>query len=334
MNGTKELLINTGNVFKELPDRISLCFEIVDIAALQLPQGLFDPEAAPSAPGFSDAFLPVIVFPDHNKAFTVIDGCKRYRCLKNKGVQAISCGVISTPLNAFSSGLLRIILNKSGDRHIREKYFFLSWLKQHCAPESFEVYAQTSGFSQKDINQLIPVLSCEPEIIHALFEERLDISLVKNILCLSAEDRICYLNTFKNLKLSLQTQKEFLDWLPEIAYTENKTVRELLSEPQITEIACSNSLNPPQKIEKIRSVIYTRKFPRLSKTQNIWKNRARALNPDSACVSFEPDPFFEKNRLEIKTVINDPDKAVYVFNKLSKITSEEWDGLIYPLKSQ
>ena len=66
MNDIKELLISTGNLFKELPDKISLRFEIIDINALQLPQDLFDPGAGSSAPLLTDTFLPVIAIPDNN----------------------------------------------------------------------------------------------------------------------------------------------------------------------------------------------------------------------------------------------------------------------------
>jgi len=334
MNDIRELQISTGNLFKELPDTVSLKYEIAGIDRLQVIGELYDPLAASYEPDYCDHFMPITVIPAGNGSFSIVDGCKRYQNLKKSGVTRVSCGIITTPLDGFSAGLLRIVLNRGRSRDIREKILFLSWLKTHCREESFSLYAAGAGFSPKDINQLIPVLTSEQDIVDALAKGVLDISLVKNILCLSADDRAGFFTTFKNLKLSVQAQREFLDWLPEIAYTENKTVREILSDKHITDSIDTTALNAPQKIDKIRSKLYGRKFPRLSAAQAVWKKMARELNPDPGCVTFEPDPFFEKNRLEIKTIISDSAAAVAVFGKLAKITAEEWDGLIHPVRHQ
>jgi len=302
MKDSEELQISTGNIFEELPEKISLSHKIIDIAKLTLPHGLFDPETPLPEEDLLDSFLPVTVLPG-NHHFTIVDGCKRYLRQKQNKQGKISCGVIQTELDEFTGGLLRIALNRSRPRTLQEKILFLSWLKNNCTEETFVPAAQNAGFSPKDIELMTPVLSCDSHVKEALFNGSLDISLVTYFQVLSHEDQKYYLKTFKNLKLSLQTQREFLEWLPEIACIENKEVRDILSEKKITNILEDAKLNDPQRIQKIHSSLYEKKFPRFSDAMRIWKKQAAALNPEPSCVSFVPSPYFEKNLLEIKITV-------------------------------
>lgn len=333
MKDSEELQISTGNIFKELQKKVSLSFKIIGIDNLSLPQGLFDPERPFPEGSLLDSFLPVIVRPDNN-TFVIIDGCKRYLRHKKNKQGKISCNVIHTELDEFASGLLRIALNRGRPQALQEKILFLSWLKNSCTKEIFKPTAQNAGFSPKDIELMTPALSCDNHIKEALFNGSLDISLVAHFQVLTHEDQKCFFKTFKNMKLSLQTQRELLEWLPEIACNENKTVSDILSETQITTILEDAKLNDPQRIQKIHSYLYARKFPRLSDARNIWKKQAAALNPDPSCVTFVPNPYFEKNILEIKISITNSQSTATIFKKLSKVSTDEWQTLIYPLSNK
>lgn len=331
MNDIEKLQLNTDFMFKDIPEELSLSFKMVDVNTLVFPDDLFDQETSCPENDLFDSFLPVIAVPNKNNAYTIIDGCKRYmNCLENRR-KKISCRIIQTQLSNFTSGLLRIALNQNRPLHLREKFTVLSWLKKNCTKDTFESTAHKAGFSSKDIEQLTCLFSCEDYIKEALFNGSLDLSLVNSLQVLSGEDQICFLETFKNLKLSFQAQREFLEWLPEIAYVRNLTARNILEEPVVKETIENKTMNAPQQIQKIRTFLYTQKFPRLSNAQKIWKKHATALNPNPACIKFVPNPYFEKDILEVKISITNSQNAVNIFKKLAKISSDEWQKLIYPL---
>ena len=330
MKGSEELQISTGNIFNELPKKVSLSPKIIDITNLTLPQGLFVPEMQLPEEDLLDSFLPVIVRPDNN-TFTIIDGCKRYLRLKKTGESSILCNVIHTELDTLTTGLLRLALNNNRSQTLQEKILFLSWLKNNCIKETFEPTAQNAGFTPKDIELMTPVLSCDSHIKEALFNESLDITMVTYFQVFTHKDQKFFINTFKNMRLSLQTQREFLEWLPEIACNENKTVSDILSEKQITSILEDTKLNDPQRIQKIHSYLHAKKFPRFSDAMSTWKKQAAALNPDPSCVTFIPNPYFEKNHLEIKISVTNSQSVATIFKKLAQVSTEEWQTLIYPL---
>ena len=330
MKDSEELQISTGNIFKELPKKVSLLPEIIDINKLSLPQGLFDPEIPLPEENLLDSFLPLIVRPDDN-TFTIIDGCKRYLKYKKTGESSIVCNVVHTELDEFTAGLLRLALNNNRPRTLQEKILFLSWLKHNCPRETFEQTARNAGFSPKDIELMVPVLSCDYQIKEALFNGSLDISLLTHFQVLTHEDQAFFLNRFNTMKLSLQTQRDFLEWLPEIACNEKKTVSDILSDTQITTILEDAKFNNPQRIQKIHSYLYEKKYPRLSEARTIWKKQAAALNPDPSSVVFIPGPYFEKNHLEIKISVTNSQSAASIFKKLAGISPDQWQTLIYPL---
>jgi hypothetical protein len=330
MKGSEELQISTGNIFKELPEKVTLSFAMLSIDTLIVPEELFDPETSLPEADISGSYTPLIVRPIES-CFSIIDGCKRYISHEKNRQHTIACFVLQTRLDEFCCGLLRIALNRSRPCTLQERVLFLGWLKHNCSPETFYSHAKSWGFSSRDIERITPLLSCGSHIIQAVCQNSLDTSLVKLFQVLTSDDQTCFLNTFKNLKLSLQTQRELLEWLPEIAYNENMCVRDILSQEHITNILNDTRLNDPQRIKKIHTYLYTKKFPRLSRAQNLWKKQSAALNPDPTCVSFVASPYFEKKFLEVKIAVTDSLRAVHIFNRLATITADEWKALIYPL---
>lgn len=329
MKGSEVLQISTGNIFKELPDKLSFSPKIVSISDLTLPQELFNPEIPLSEANLFDLFLPIIVRPD-NHTFTIIDGCKRYMKFEKTGESTILCNIINTELDEFTTGLLRLALNRDRPQTLQEKILFLSWLKNNGTKETFEEYAQNAGFSPRDIQIMRPLFSGESNMKDALFNGIIDISLLTYFQVLTPEDQQCFIKIGKRMKFSLQTQRELLEWLPEIACNENKTVCDILCEEQITNILEDIKLNNPQKIQKMHSLLYKRKFPRLSEARNIWQKQAAALNPDPSRVTFVPNPNFEKNLLEIKISVTDSQNAATILKKLADVPPGEWQTLIYP----
>jgi hypothetical protein len=331
MNDTEKLPTNIQDAFKEIPGELSLSYNMIDASALVIPDSLFDSKTPLQEDDLLDTFLPLIVAPIQREKFIIIDGCKRFLKSKEQNRDKISCKIIETSLDDLATGLLRIFLNHNRQQHIREKFQFFSWLKKNYSATEFKRKANRLGFSSKAIQQFTLLASSEQYTKEAFLNNFLDISQINSLLIFTKEDQRVFLETFKEFSLSFQTQREFLEWLPEIAYVKKISVKEILAQPEIQEIFTSTTINDPQKLQKIRSLIYMQKYPRLSNAQQKWKELSTGLNPEPSCVSFEPDAYFEKNRLEVKISVTRPDKAVDIFSRLAGISSKEWKKLIYPL---
>jgi hypothetical protein len=332
MNDSKTLQIRIESFFEELPGELSVSMERVRSDRLSVPPDLFEPGTLPPDAMVFNAVNPIIAIPDTDNSFTIIDGCKRYAHAKENNRPLLPAMVIRTPCDAFTRGILRIALNMHRPAYLHEQFLFFSWLRKNCPEERFESTACKAGFSYKNITQLSKLMTCEKYVKEAVFEGILDLSLIELFMVFNAEDQRCFLNAFKEMKLSLQTQREWLDWLPEIAYTGKTSISEIISEPEIKEILENTTLNGPQKIQKIRILLYKCRFPRFSEALARWKKEAAACNPDPAHVSFIPHPNFEKNRLTISITVTESEQAAEICKKLATLSQEQWQTLLYPVQ--
>jgi hypothetical protein len=213
---------------------------------------------------------------------------------------------------------------------VREKYRIVMWLKDNFSSNEYRSYGMKFGISLKEIDMILQLSLCKDIVIEAFLNNCIDIHLINYFTVLSRPDQICFLEVFQSLGLSFQLQRELLEWLPEIAFKNNETVSDILMSSSIRSIIENRKLNSPQKIKKIRSILFDYRFPVLSHALDSWKRLASELNPDPSNISFTPDLNFEKDKLEIKITISDGERAKDIFNKLSDISSEQWTQLLLP----
>ncbi|MDR2728692.1 MAG: hypothetical protein LBB56_06120 [Chitinispirillales bacterium] len=144
------------------------------------------------------------------------------------------------------------------------------------------------------------------------------------------EDKNVIAGFFEKIPFTRQTQREIAEWVPEIAYRENTSVKNILDGEDISAILQSEKLNNPQKSQKIRDELYKKRFPLYSQMQTKWKKTAAAVNPNPSKVQFIPSPGFEKKRLEIKVTVETGDEAGKIFSSLARIDASKWDEIIFP----
>ena len=178
---------------------------------------------------------------------------------------------------------------------------------------------------------LSPLLACRKAVVDAVASGALHAGLVKTFLLLSRSDQDGFLETFRRARLSFQTQREFLEWLTEIAFIQKTPVRKVLGHPEIRKLLRSRKLNWPQRVQKLRGILHTQRFPRLSAAEKTWKAVAKSANPNPSRVQFVPSPFFEKNRLEVRIVLTEGLSAKGLCGELAALPEATWRRLIYPL---
>jgi ribosome maturation protein Sdo1 len=132
------------------------------------------------------------------------------------------------------------------------------------------------------------------------------------------------------VNFTCQQQRELVEWLPEIAFAEEKSICALLKESQISEILQNQSINQPQKAQKIRDLIFEKRFPDLVALKQKWSYMVNKVNPDQRRIRFNVSEAFEKNRLEIRITLDEAEKATELISKLGSISKDTWERLIYP----
>jgi|GEM_PF-959387 len=324
---------------ESLPPRVTdISFSMVPVDSLLMPVELFD-EKTPALPDSDfDAALPVIAAKsDMPGKYTIVDGCKRVKRFRETHRLECACGILSEPVDQKTLGLLRIRYNQKRPLYIRESVCFLNWLEKNYTGKVFEDLAETLGFSPSHRHELRPLLACGDMVINAVEQGGLALKAVADLCLLVKTDQAAFLGTFRDVLLSQQTQREFLEWLPEIAFERKTTVAEILRSENIQKTMSDTTLNSPQKIEAIRNLLFSEKFPGYNEVLKKWKKLATTTantvlaNEPSSKVAFIPNPAFEKNNLELRISIAHAKAAKELFTRLSEIPQDTWSRLIYPV---
>ena len=302
----------------------------ISLSKLTLPRDLFD-EAMLSQPLPSVQLLsPLLVSGNSSGTYSIIDGCKRFACLQRENSAECACGIVPS-LGPLQQGLVRILLNRGRALSIREQFIFYSWLTTFA------------GFKEKnDINRFLDIpwnqmtyldelLSSPADVRNAVFKSRLHAHNAADFRLLSEKDRNSFLEIFKGLGLSLQTEREFIQWMSEIAYAQKSSIKDFSGFKAIETVTNDTTLNAPQKIQKISSLLRSRRFSGFDSACKNWDKLAREVNPDASNVRFIASPYFEKNRLEVRLVFSQPHEALETLKKLSGIPETAWSRLINPL---
>jgi ParB-like chromosome segregation protein Spo0J len=300
---------------------------------LVLPEGLFDP--VPSIADSVQLHLPILVTKKTSESTAIIvDGCKRYFFAKNNNVKTIPCLTLSESISQEVFCMLRISCNQGRTLSIKEKLLFISWLNTNKGSTSLNDVARQAGLDTADVLTLAPVLALDQETISAVADGLIHPQVSPLYACLTPEDRLLYAETFKKENLSLQSQREFLEWLPEIASRENTSIESILKNPAIVEVISSEKLNIPQKTEKIRTYLFSRRFPRLLALKKSWESSCKKNNPDASNITFIQNPSFEFNRLEVKIKCTSASKATELFKTLADFPAATWNELINPVSKE
>lgn len=309
----------------------SIIHQTIPLANLAAPDFLYDEAAARQQLPPVQANAALIAAGDGPGRFIVIDGCKRLLHLQKEKRSECVCGIIPSSSSLLHWGMLRILLNRGRNLNIREQVCFLKWLKTYCRFEDAKALCELLGTTPAHMADLENLLCCDPDVQQAVFDNRIHPANVVEFQVLSKSDRISFFAAFQDCLLSQQNERELLEWLLEIGIRQKKCASELLETDEIKNILKSASLNTPQKIDRVKNHIFSLRYSGYSKLLEEWKSLVREANPDPSNVHFISDPFFEKNRLELRIGILKPDQAVTIFQKLSAISEKTWSKLICPI---
>ena len=79
MNDSPILQITIESSFDGLPEKLSVAIDTIAINRLTLPDDLFDRQTPLQDTTLLNAINPLVIVPDTESTYIIIDGCKRYQ---------------------------------------------------------------------------------------------------------------------------------------------------------------------------------------------------------------------------------------------------------------
>jgi hypothetical protein len=184
--------------------------------------------------------------------------------------------------------------------------------------------------NKRELLEFEQLTACDQTIIDTIATGKLECGSAPEVQRLDPIDREAVIALLHQYSFTRQMQRELLDWLPECAFREKCTVADILAASWLQEIHHNEKLNGPQKIDRIRTALFNRRFPTIARAKKAWSESAAELNPDPSHVHLKPSEAFEKNRLELRITVTSAEQAAMIFSRLCDVAPQKWDQLIYP----
>jgi hypothetical protein len=298
-------------------EHLAACDELVDRER---------PEVSP--PGEAGLLVPIIAC-RRDETAVVVDGVRRLGLLHSRGSRYATC-IMLPPLDPVDFARMRVELNRGRGLSLGEQVRVLRWLQDHDALDRRSELMEVMGISRRTAQLVMELLTAPHKVVRLVTDGTLHLQNVTLFLSLDDDDREAFLQMCSGLSLSVQMQRQWLEWLPELACAGKQSVSAILSDPPIREIVKSARLNPPQRIQKLHALLMHRRFPRLTAAEMQWRAVERRVNPDRKRVVFEHAPAFERDRLQLHCTLHTPEEARKLLSYLGTVGEEDWRQLLHP----
>jgi len=248
---------------------------------------------------------PPLVSRNEKGGWDVVSGYRRILALKALAQSRVFCRDVSSAMPSAAERLLAGFYENVATRKFNdiEKAMILERLQKFFSNE--EICASFMPLLSLPCHEgtlkfYLRLLNLEENIRQAVAKETISLRTLKALFEFDHASQRLLLQDILRLRLNLNQQTKFLDFVRDIALREHRSIREVLSERRFVEVMENPLTNDPQKANAALELLRLRRYPRLSQAQRAVQSKisAIALPPG---VTLYHDPFLEapKYRLEI-----------------------------------
>jgi ParB-like chromosome segregation protein Spo0J len=247
---------------------------------------------------------------DHGR-WTVVCGRRRITaCLKNgmaalearmaeKDIPRLECIKTAISDNAFQRRLNWVEISRALNLlmgEIPEKEKVLQVLPDLGLPEGRDI-----------LDKAIRITRFTKPIQDGLVSEQIPFAMALELGELQPETGSFMANLFQQLTLSLNKQREILEWTQEIAARESRSPMDILMETEVQAVLRNPDWDRNQKSTALRKFLRTRRYPSIRKAETLFQNRMKSLKIPSG-IRLIPPKDFESDRYGFTLEFTNPEQ--------------------------
>lgn len=137
----------------------------------------------------------------------------------------------------------------------------------------------------------------------------------------------------RELRISLNRQREMLDWLQAIAHRERVTIAGILEDAAIRQYLSDETLDGPRKAKLIREVLKRLRYPEISAYEQYYADAVKEM-PLQPPLRLIPPPNFESPTYSLKIDFRTVEELAHAIEKAQKLAmSTSLRALLNPIRS-
>jgi ParB/Sulfiredoxin domain len=238
--------------------------------------------------------------------FDIVSGYRRILALKALGERNAFCHDVTTVLASPLERLLAAFYENLATRKFNdmEKAMLLHKLQGHVGTE--EILASFMPLlslpsHEGTLKFYLKLLTLEEGIQNAVAVEQISIKVAKALVEMEEGLRQALFHWISVLKLNLNQQMKFIEYVEDIRIRDEVTTPEIFSDEVFLKVLENPRLNTPQKAKAVLETLRVKRFPRLAQAQQAIESAVSTISmPPGASIQYDPyleDPYYH---LEIK----------------------------------
>jgi ParB family chromosome partitioning protein len=232
-----------------------------------------------------------------NSDFRVISGFRRIYASFDLGMTRIPARIVESHQNKHACVMIAIADNSlQRTLNLIEQSRALGMLKEFY-PDNKQLVKAASVLCLPDhpamIDKVKNICHLEPDIQNGILSNRISLSMALELEKLKNDEGSLFAVLVEKLNLSLNKQREILNYIKEISMIENISITNLLTKGQLYEIIEDQELDKNKKTHLIRSLLKQRRFPQISRTQKKLTEKISKLKLETN-LNLIPPKDFEK----------------------------------------
>jgi len=249
---------------------------------------------------------PVCLQTYRGSRLAVICGFRRVQALKSLGQNDVLARIWSEDENSDLE-LFRIALwDNLSHRELSplEKARVLSSLKNLCGVQHdqlVEVYLPVLGLEphKNTLRTYLALQALQPQLKKMLNEGHITLASAERLSRAPLPFQNQMAEVLERVRWSASLQRETLDLVEELAAIADSDPGKILGESEVRALLNDATLSPFQRGEGIHKLLYRRRNPTLSRTEELFLARQRELQLPQR-IRLSPAPFFESAELRVE----------------------------------
>jgi hypothetical protein len=297
---------------------------LIDDSRFALREFLFDSVSEPSCHINTFCTLgilyPIIVYKDSKGLIHLVDGRKRAEYAKQSDERIIRAMVLpeTTPVTDIVS-LIHCNKRNEIESSVMNKVQFLcftismnvpeSWILQVlCVPLEFRPHTEF-------LQECEHIFNLPRQLRQFCHEKKFSMKQLLNLSYYSPDILNQLIQWKSTLQLTASTLDEIASHLRDYLRATNKNIKDFLVQPEVEDIF-ESSLSQRDKTEKLRQLLYLKRFPTLSEVNANIRGIIKQLHlPKEIQITW--DGTLENKNVDVKVNINDPQKWQLVLDALT-----------------
>lgn len=276
---------------------------------------------------------PPFVVRNKEGLFDPVTGYRRLRAMKELRRDKVPCMDLS---NTGLSPMDLLLFNLHDNLAVRilntvEKGMVVGRLRRYIPVEKIRAdYTRLLQLTRPwDLDVLLKMEELPEDVKTGVADGSVSINSMGRILEADKTSFVAVLNRMVTLKLNMNQQAQFIDYIIDISIRENRSINHVLNDEPFLDLLNDKKTNSPQKAKKTLDLLKRERFPFISSCESSFKEMVARLNLPPG-VRIQHPPFFESAGYRLEILFKDgPDlnKKIHALSQVRDIATikDPWE---------